>query len=240
MGYTGRIPSHQRAASGIAAAGAVVIVGWVMATGFDLAIVRTAQDAISAISIPAPAVSKPPTPAEAWNDTPSGEASAANQHAKAAAVAAPKTKLPPIVPPPVPAAPKPGTGNEASAGATPDPGPGSGAGGQGDGTGSGGSGSGTGGGMRPIWVSGRIADRDYPGSASRARIGGEVEVRFTIETSGRVTRCRVSRSSGDAALDSTTCRLIEKRFRFRPATNARGEAIASEYGWRQSWWLERR
>lgn len=240
MGYTGQIPGHQRAASGIAAAGAVIAVGWVMATGFDLTIVRKAQDAISAIAIPAPAPSKPPVPAEARNDTASGEASAANRRAKAAAVAAPQTRLPPIIPPPVSAAPRPGTGNEASAGATPEPGPGSGAGGQGDGTGSGGSGRGMGGGTRPAWLSGRIADRDYPGSASRARVGGEVEVRFTIEASGRVTRCRVSRSSGDAALDSTTCRLIEDRFRFRPATNARGEAIASEYGWRQSWWLERR
>ncbi len=65
-------------------------------------------------------------------------------------------------------------------------------------------------------------------------------VRFTIEASGRVSGCRISRSSGDAALDSTTCRLIEARFRFRPATNARGEPVASPYGWRQSWWLEPR
>ena len=71
-------------------------------------------------------------------------------------------------------------------------------------------------------------------------VGGEVEVRFTIEATGRVTGCRVSRSSGDASLDATTCRLIEERFRFKPATNAAGEAIRSPYGWRQSWWLERR
>ena len=65
-------------------------------------------------------------------------------------------------------------------------------------------------------------------------------MRFTIEASGRVSGCRVTRSSGDASLDETTCRLIEERFRFKPATNAAGEAIASPYGWRQTWWLERR
>ena len=67
-----------------------------------------------------------------------------------------------------------------------------------------------------------------------------MEVRFTIEPSGRVTGCRISRSSGDASLDLTTCALIEERFRFKPATNAAGDPVASPYGWRQSWWLEPR
>ena len=97
-----------------------------------------------------------------------------------------------------------------------------------------------GGGTRAVWRSGAIRDRDYPKDASRAKIGGEVEVRFTIEASGRVTGCRITRSSGDASLDATTCRLIEERFRFRPATNGAGQPVASQYGWRQSWWLESR
>ncbi|HWW58002.1 MAG TPA: energy transducer TonB, partial [Sphingopyxis sp.] len=101
-------------------------------------------------------------------------------------------------------------------------------------------GSGSGGGTRAVWRSGAIRDSDYPRDASRAKIGGEVEVRFTIEASGRVSGCRVTRSSGDATLDETTCRLIEERFRFKPATNAAGAPVASPYGWRQSWWLERR
>src|SRR3546814_7515327 len=100
--------------------------------------------------------------------------------------------------------------------------------------------SGTGGGTKAVLVSGRIEDRDYPKQAARAKIGGEVEVRFTIQPTGRVTGCRVTRSSGDPALDATTCRLIADRFRFRPATNAAGEPVASDYGWRQSWWLESR
>ncbi|MGV1682874.1 energy transducer TonB [Sphingopyxis sp. NJF-3] len=159
--------------------------------------------------------------------------------AKAAPVAAPKPKLPPIKPS-ITAAPTPGVGSESSAGAAPDAGRGSGAGGRGDGTGAGGSGSGTGGGTRPVWRSGAIRDSDYPSPAARAKVGGEVEVRFTIETTGRVSGCRVARTSGDPSLDATTCRLIEKRFRFKPATDGRGTPIASQYGWRQSWWLEPR
>src|SRR3546814_5771054 len=73
--------------------------------------------------------------------------------------------------------------------------------------------SGTGGWTKAVLVSGRIEDRDYPKQAARAKIGGEVEVRFTIQPTGRVTGCRVTRSSGDPALDATTCRLDRKSTR---------------------------
>lgn len=241
MGYTGQLSGHERAAAGAAAAVAALAVGLGLVNGLDLHVVRSMSEAISAIALPAPKPpQQPPTPQDSADDKASGKASAANRHAKAAPVLAPKPKLPPPEPPPVAAAPQPGLGSQASAGATPDPGPGSGAGGRGDGTGSGGSGSGTGGGARAIWQSGAIRDRDYPKEASHARVVGVVEVRFTIQPSGRVTGCRVTRSSGDGSLDATTCRLIEERFRFRPATNGAGEPVASQYGWRQRWWLEGR
>lgn len=238
MAYSGQISRRQRLLSGSGALAAAVAVAFGLASGLDLALVRTVEEAIDMIAIAAPR--EKPVAADIAADTPSGAASAANKQAKAAPVVAPEPRIPPPIVPPLPAAPRPGMGTDASAGATPNPGPGSGAGGQGDGTGAGGSGSGTGGGTRAVWQSGTIRDRDYPETASRARIGGEVEVRFTIEPTGRATRCRVTRSSGDTALDATTCRLIEARFRFKPATNAAGRPVASAYGWRQSWWLERR
>lgn len=241
MGYTGQPTGRQRAIASVGTLLVALAVGVGLASGLDLQVIRSASNAISAITLPAPERrQEEPVPAPAVDETPSGKASAAGKHAEAAPVAAPEPKILPPKPPPLAAAPQPGTGNESSAGATPDPGPGSGAGGRGAGTGTGGSGNGTGGGTRAVWRSGAIRDRDYPKSASRAKVGGEVEVRFTIEASGRVTGCRVSRSSGDAALDATTCRLIEERFRFKPATDAAGDAVASSYGWRQSWWLERR
>lgn len=239
MAYSGQISRRQRIASGSAAVLAVVAVGFGLASGLDLDVVRKVSEAISAVAIPAPPPPEPIVPQTVPSDAASGKASAANQHAKAAPIAAPKTKLPPIIPP-ITAAPLPANGNDTSAGATPNPGAGSGAGGRGNGTGAGGLGNGTGGGTKAVWQSGTIRDRDYPAAASRARVGGEVEVRFTIQPTGRVTGCRVTRSSGDAALDATTCRLIQQRFRFKPATDAAGDAIASAYGWRQSWWLEPR
>ncbi|WP_374524997.1 energy transducer TonB [Sphingopyxis sp.] len=242
MAYSGRITTRQRLAAGSGTLAIVVAVGLVLASGLDLKTIRTASEAISAIALPAPPPPREaPKPAATAAEHESGKASAANKHARAAPVAAPIPKLPPPKPPPIPAAPQPGTGSDASAGATPTPGPGSGAGGSGTGTGAGGSGQGTGGGgTKAAWRSGTIRDNDYPKDASRARVGGEVEVRFTIQPTGRVTGCRVTRSSGDASLDATTCRLIEDRFRFRPATNPAGDPVASQYGWRQSWWLERR
>jgi len=219
---------------------AVIAVGAGLASGLDLDVVRKASEAISTLAIPAAIPPREePVPHKTAAEKASGKASAANKQAKAAQIVAPKPKLPPVHPPPVAAAPRPGAGNDTSAGATPNPGPGAGAGGRGDGTGAGGTGSGTGGGSKAAWRSGEITDRDYPRDASRAKIGGVVETRFTIQANGRVSGCRVTRSSGDASLDATTCSLIEERFRFKPATNAAGDAITSQYGWRQSWWLER-
>lgn len=241
MAYSGQITARQRTVASGGTLLVVAAVGFVLVSGLDLQAVRRAGEAISAITLPTPQQPREePAPAPTETERESGKASAANKTAKAAPVFAPKAKVIPPDPPPVAAAPKPGAGSDASAGATPTPGPGSGAGGQGDGTGAGGLGNGTGGGTRAAWRSGTIRDNDYPKDASRAKVGGEVEVRFTIQPTGRVTGCRVSRSSGDASLDAVTCRLIEERFRFRPATNAAGAPIASQYGWRQSWWLERR
>lgn len=50
---------------------------------------------------------------------------------------------------------------------------------------------------------------------------------FTVETDGRVTGCRVTRSSGLSDLDDGVCRLIEARFRYRPSRDARDRAIRS-------------
>ena len=45
---------------------------------------------------------------------------------------------------------------------------------------------------------------------------------------GASSGCEVVKSSGSAELDGTTCRLIERRFRYRPARDAQGRAIAED------------
>lgn len=241
MSYTGQLSGRQRGAAVGLTLLALIAAGGVLLSGLTFHIVHRTQEGIEAIALPQPTPPHTvPKPAQTANVHKSGADSAANRHAEAAPVVAFKPELPPPQPSPVPTAPHPGTGPDASAGATLHPGTGSGAGGSGSGTGAGGAGSGIGGGSKAAWRSGTIRDSDYPRDAARANIGGEVEVRFTIDANGRASRCHVTRSSGTASLDATTCRLIEERFRFTPATNGAGEPVASSYGWRQNWWLEKR
>jgi protein TonB len=122
------------------------------------------------------------------------------------------------------------TGSAPTAGASTEDGPGTGAGGEGAGAGSGLGGGGTGGGglaRRAERIAGGLRDRDYPRAALRERRQGSVHVRFTVQADGRVDGCSVLRSSGHQDLDATTCRLIEQRFRYRPARDASGRATAS-------------
>ena len=136
-------------------------------------------------------------------------------------------------------APLAADGMAANAGAAAVPGAGTGAGGAGKGLGSGDGGPGTdGGGSRARLIHGTIGERDYPKDARHDRLGGAVTVRFTVRTDGRATDCAVTRSSGVPSLDAVTCALIVKRFRYEPARDAAGSAVAEERGWRQSWWLE--
>ena len=82
-----------------------------------------------------------------------------------------------------------------------------------------------------------ISDTDYPAEAIRR--GEEGIVGFTIEVSpqGRVAACSVTVSSGSAALDAATCRLLAERARFIPARNDRGEAVSDIVNGRIRWQL---
>jgi TonB family protein len=167
---------------------------------------------------------------------PEGAASPPNLTAKASEIKLPPP--PPILLPPPPtvtAALLPSTGAARASGNAPVPGPGTGSGGQGNGTGSGsggngpgGGGGGNGGGSPPIQIKGRIKDRDYPASAKAIGAQGAVWVRYTVMVSGRVTNCRVLRSSGNGAIDETACRLIEERFRFKPARDESGRPVPAD------------
>ncbi|HYX46909.1 MAG TPA: TonB family protein [Sphingomicrobium sp.] len=84
-------------------------------------------------------------------------------------------------------------------------------------------------------IAGDIYPSDYPKRLGNAGIGGRVSVTFTVETNGRVTGCRVTRSSGIAELDALTCRLMEQRFLFRPSTDRYGRPIRDEVDWDHDW-----
>ena len=234
---------RDRLKSALAVAVLHVLLGYAMIAGFGVEIVRLAGDELTTFDVrippPSPTVETRSAPA---SDGPEGAASPENKRSKASPVAAPKPKLDLKQPNEVAAAPTPAAGSDVSSGAADRPGPGQGSGGFGAGTGSGrgGDGSGGGGGTKARLIRGRILDSDYPRSASRARAGGTVTVAFTVQTDGRASGCRVMKSSGNAELDSTTCALIERRFRYEPARGPDGKAVPSVTGWRQTWWLEPR
>ena len=77
--------------------------------------------------------------------------------------------------------------------------------------------------------------RDYPKASRPQRLGHSVTIVVGVGVDGRVTDCRVSQPSPDPAADAITCRLAQERFRFRPAVNGSGEAVAGKYAWRQRW-----
>ena len=141
----------------------------------------------------------------------------------------PSVPLPPRpLPSPTPAEPSVDAG----------PGPGSGAGAAaGSGAGQGGEGSGSGGGAAtpPRRVAGELTNDDYRRVRPPPGAAGTVLVEFRVRTDGRTDSCRVIRSSGFAVFDQATCRLIEQRFRFRPARSAAGQAIdwviRTDYTW---------
>ena len=79
-------------------------------------------------------------------------------------------------------------------------------------------------------------DSDYPSAARRREEQGTVRVAYTVGTDGRVSNCAVVQSSGSSSLDSTTCRIFERRFRYTPARDATGnpvpQTIRSTVTWR--------
>lgn len=158
-------------------------------------------------------------------------------------VAAPRTEPKPIggSPGPVPShvlpAPTPIVALHPSAPAS---GGGAGAGpalGSGAGGGSGGQGYGGDdqGGTDLVQIAGEILPSDYPRDLRERGVGGRVGILFTVGVDGRVTSCRVTRSSGVPELDVLTCRLIQERFRYRPSTDRYGRPIPDEVEGEHDW-----
>ncbi|WP_109806997.1 energy transducer TonB [Sphingosinithalassobacter portus] len=79
---------------------------------------------------------------------------------------------------------------------------------------------------RATLISGAISNEDYPPEARDAREQGVVVVQYRIETDGLVSDCEVVRSSGSPSLDTKSCALIVERFRYSPARDANGQAVA--------------
>ena len=228
-----------------------LVLGYAIVVGLGVHNIPQPDDALKLFNLsdqpPPPPPVVPPPPEKLRKEThkpkdPQGAAAPPAKKNTPSEVVAPKAKLPP--PPPIRAAPVAGQGTAPKSGAAAIDGPGTGRGGIGNGTGSGLSGNGSGGGgggaaSDEEQIAGSIGNEDYPRAALVERAQGTVEFSFTVLPDGRIANCRVTRSSNNAALDATTCRLALKRFRFRPARDSSGRAIASEVDGEQEWRLGR-
>jgi protein TonB len=88
---------------------------------------------------------------------------------------------------------------------------------------------------RAVQRGGSISDEDYPPSSIRNEEAGTSVARFTIGTDGRVTEC--SASGASPTLDAETCKLIQRRFRYKPARDASGNPITETKTQRVTWRL---
>jgi len=166
----------------------------------------------------------PPPPPEP--DAVEEGAAADPSRGETAAPSRPEPPAPLASPTPAPPAPDSGAGSASGLGEAAGSAAGTGGDGAGSGSGQGGAGRGSGSVTPPVRVAGALTDADYrrvnPPSGARGTVG----ISFRVRTDGGVDSCRVERSSGYDVLDRATCRMVTERFRFRPARDAGGRAIA--------------
>ena len=88
-----------------------------------------------------------------------------------------------------------------------------------------------------VWVNHALSDMDYPAGSVSRREQGTVRYQLDVDSNGMPTRCTVIQSSGYAALDTTTCRLMSERYSFLPAIDDQGRRQASSQSGRITWRL---
>lgn len=76
---------------------------------------------------------------------------------------------------------------------------------------------------------------DYPSRALREEREGVTRFSVSVGADGRVTSCQITGSSGHPDLDDTTCKLIQRRARFRPATDGNGEPTTGSWASAVRW-----
>lgn len=75
---------------------------------------------------------------------------------------------------------------------------------------------------------GSISDEDYPSKAIREQKSGLATASFSSNELGRVENCRIILSSGSADLDEETCKIITRRWKYRPARDRMGSIIPTD------------
>lgn len=221
-------------AKAIAATVAVhIALAAIILTGLKVAMVRQAVEQMTTIDVREP----PPPPPTRPHAAPRPQlakkpAGPPAPKAEPTPVVAPPAKLP--VPSPIAAASVAGAGSATASGASS----------AGNGTGAGGAGNGAGGGgqadysrFTPARLVVPLRNRDYEALTGSRLPAGSGDVAIVIAPNGRVSGCRVIRSSGDGMVDSGLCPLLASRLLFRPALDEQGRPIAYSTNFHAQWSL---
>jgi protein TonB len=237
--------TQDRIKSAAGAAALVVLIGYGLIAGLGVGASQRIVEQLSVLALLPESPPPPPDPVRAPKQAEKrkeGAASPPNITSKATELVAPPVSILIPQPTPVVVSPVAGLGSDRSAGAAPIVGPGTGSGGQGNGLGSGdgGDGDGGGGGSDAELVSNKLNYADLPRALWDAHAAGTVTYRATIGTNGRLSDCRVTRSSGNPALDAATCALALRHVRFRPARDETGRKVTDSATFEQEWAVERR
>lgn len=208
-------------------------LGAVILTGLNVENVRQAVETLKTFDIKEPLPPPPvPPPPQQRAERAREEEGAAGRKAEPSPVVAPKPRI--VVPakPPVAAAPVAGTGSATTSGAAL-AGTGPGAGGSGTGRGGGGSGDFTG--YTPARMLNKIPDREYRRISAGRIPYGSATISFRVTPEGRLSNCRITRSSGDPYVDSIVCQAATRHLRFRPARDPSGRAVAQDLTYTPTW-----
>lgn len=223
-------PDRIKAAAGVLVVHAALAA--VILSGLTVHSVATTIERLNTFDITEALPPPPPPPPSPTPDRAREKQGAAAKKSLPTPVVAPPPRI--VVPykPPVTASRVASTGSAATAGAA-TAGTGTGAGGSGTGLGGGGSGDFSR--FTPARMLNKIPDREYRRISGGRIPRGSAAIAFRVNADGRMTDCRIVRSSGDSYVDSIVCDAATKYLRFRPARDPDGRAVAQDMTYTPSW-----
>jgi protein TonB len=80
-----------------------------------------------------------------------------------------------------------------------------------------------------------VTDSDYSTRWLREGLSGSARFTLGIDASGKVSSCTITRSTGHAALDAATCKLVTERARFDAARDGTGKPVAGSFTGAITW-----
>lgn len=223
-------PDQAKAIAGVIAVH--VALAAIILTGLNVRIVSHAVERLTTIDIrdpPPPPPVRPPRPAAKSSQVRKPPGAPAPK-AEPTPVVAPPPRVP--LPSPNPAAKVAGAGSAST----------SGTGVSGIGTGAGGAGNGPGGGgyadfsrFTPARLVGKIPNSEYRRISAGRIPQGSATIAFRVNPSGRISECRVVRSSGDPYVDAMVCDAATRWLVFDPARDPAGRPVAQDITYTPNW-----